>query len=193
MGKYIHRLLLLSAFVLILAACGEKVETNMESEVADFEFTNQDGDSFSNEDLEGKWWVADFIFTNCETVCIPMTSNMVKLQQELDEESIDNVELVSFSIEPDRDTPEVLSEYAEEYDADLSNWTFLTGYDFDTIQDLSIKSFSNMVEAAPEGEDQISHGSYFFLVNPDGEIIKNYSGTEADEMNQIASDIKNLQ
>src|SRR5699024_11930906 len=92
-----------------------------ESEVADFEFTDQDGESFSNEDLEGKWWVADFIFTNCETVCIPMTSNMVNLQQELEEKNIDNVELVSFSVEPDRDTPEVLTEYAEEYGADLSN------------------------------------------------------------------------
>jgi len=193
MMKHIHRLLLLSAFVLILAACGEKVETNMESEVADFEFTDQDGEPFSNEDLEGKWWVADFIFTNCETVCIPMTSNMVNLQQELEEENIDNVELVSFSVEPDRDTPEVLTEYAEEYGADLSNWTFLTGYDFDTIQDLSIKSFSNMVEAAPEGEDQITHGAYFFLVNPDGEIIKNYSGIESEDMEQIASDLKNLQ
>src|SRR5699024_6846347 len=128
------------------------------------------GEPFSNEDPEGKWRVADFIFTNCETVCIPMTRNMVNLHQELEEEDIDDVELVSFSVEPDRDTPEVLTEYAEEYGADLSNWTFLTGYDFDTIQDLSIKSFSNMVEAAHEGEDQMTQGAYFLLVNPDGEI-----------------------
>src|SRR5699024_3886855 len=121
MMKHIHRLLLLSAFVLILAACGEKVETNMESEVADFEFTDQDGEPVSNDDLEGKWWVADFIFTHCETVCIPMMSNMVNLQHELEEEDVDNVDLVSFCVEPDRDTPEVLKEYAEEYGADLSN------------------------------------------------------------------------
>src|SRR5699024_9588193 len=109
MMKHIHRILLLSAFVLIFAACGEKVETYMKSQVADFVFTDQDGEPFSNEDLGGKWCVADFIFTNCETVCIPMTSNMVNLQQELEEENIDNVELVSFSVEPDRDTPEVLT------------------------------------------------------------------------------------
>lgn len=191
MKKYILTFVLLTT--LVLAACGNKVETNMEAKVADFEFTTQDGDTLSNEDLQGKWWVADFIFTNCETVCIPMTSNMVKLQEKLNEDKIDNVELVSFSVEPDRDTPEVLTEYANEYGADLSNWTFLTGYDFDEITDLSVKSFKNMLAAAPEGEDQITHGAYFFLVNPDGEIIKNYSGMEASEMDQIAEDIKNLQ
>src|SRR5690625_7609028 len=111
-----------------------------------------------------------------------MTSNMVNLQQELEEENIDNVELVSFSVEPDRDTPEVLTEYAEEYGADLSNWTFLTGYDFDTIKELSIHRFKNIVEAAPEGEDQLTHGSYFFLVNPDREGLTTYRGVEIDEV-----------
>lgn len=191
MKKYLH-IGLLVCIAFILSACSDDIEPTMESTVADFEFTTQDGDTLSNEDLEGKWWVADFIFTNCETVCIPMTTNMVTVQEKLDEEGIDDVEIVSFSIEPDRDTPEVLTEYAEDYGADLSNWTFLTGYDFETIQDLSIKSFKNMVEAAPEGDDQIMHGTYFFLVNPEGEIIKNYVGTESDDIDLLVEDIKNV-
>jgi len=193
MKKYMH-MLLFALMTIVLTACGgEEVETNMDAPVADFEFTTQDGDTLSNDDLAGKWWIADFIFTNCETVCLPMTSNMAKLQTKLAEEDLDDVQLVSFSVEPDRDTPEVLTEYAEEYGADLSNWTFLTGYDFDTIKELSIHSFKNIVEAAPEGDDQITHGSYFFLVNPDGEVIKNYRGVETDEMDQIVKDVKNLQ
>jgi len=192
MKKYIHILTL--SFVLVLAACGgEKVETNMESTVPDFEYTTQDGDTLSNEDLQGKYWVADFIFTNCTTVCLPMTSNMAILQEKLDEANLDNTHLVSFSVEPDRDTPEVLTEYADEYGADLTNWSFLTGYDFETIKELSIKSFKNIVEAAPEGEDQVTHGTHFFLVSPEGEIIKNYSGVETEQMDQIVADIENLQ
>lgn len=192
MKKYIHILTL--SFVFVLAACGgEKVETNMESTVPDFEYTTQDGDTLSNEDLQGKYWVADFIFTNCTTVCLPMTSNMAILQEKLDEANLDNTHLVSFSVEPDRDTPEVLTEYADEYGADLTNWSFLTGYDFETIKELSIKSFKSIVEAAPDGEDQVTHGTHFFLVSPEGEIIKNYSGVETEQMDQIVADIENLQ
>src|SRR5690625_7542927 len=96
-------------------------------------------ESLSLEDLNGSWWVADFVFTNCTTVCLPMSTNMSALQDKLAEENID-VQLVSFSVDPDYDQPEVLREYAEDYEADLSNWTFLTGYDFQTIRELSIKS-----------------------------------------------------
>lgn len=180
--------------VLTLAACGgNKVETTMNEPVEDFEATTQDGDTLTRDDLKGQWWVADFIFTNCTTVCLPMTSNMKKLQDKLEEAGVENYHLVSFSVDPERDTPEVLKQYAEDYDADLSNWTFLTGYEFDYIKDLAVNSFKNLVAAPAEGDDQIMHGSYFFLVNPDGEVIKNYSGTEADEMDQIVEDLKNLQ
>lgn len=180
--------------VLTLAACGgNKVETTMNEPVEDFEATTQDGDTLTRDDLKGQWWVADFIFTNCTTVCLPMTSNMKKLQDKLEEAGVENYHLVSFSVDPERDSPEVLKQYAEDYGADLSNWTFLTGYEFDYIKDLAVNSFKNLVAAPAEGDDQIMHGSYFFLVNPDGEVIKNYSGTEADEMDQIVEDLKNLQ
>lgn len=180
--------------VLTLAACGgNKVETTMNEPVEDFEATTQDGDTLTRDDLKGQWWVADFIFTNCTTVCLPMTSNMKKLQDKLEEAGVENYHLVSFSVDPERDTPEVLKQYAKDYDADLSNWTFLTGYEFDYIKDLAVNSFKNLVAAPAEGDDQIMHGSYFFLVNPDGEVIKNYSGIEADEMDQIVEDLKNLQ
>lgn len=180
--------------VLTLAACGgNKVETTMNEPVEDFEATTQDGDTLTRDDLKGQWWVADFIFTNCTTVCLPMTSNRKKLQDKLEEAGVENYHLVSFSVDPERDTPEVLKQYAKDYDADLSNWTFLTGYEFDYIKDLAVNSFKNLVAAPAEGDDQIMHGSYFFLVNPDGEVIKNYSGTEADEMDQIVEDLKNLQ
>src|SRR5699024_6709829 len=157
--------------LMILAACGgENIETTMSENVDDFEFTTQDNESFGLDDLKGTYWVADFVFTNCTTVCLPMTSNMAYLQSLINEEGLDT-QLVSFSVDPDYDSPEVLTEYAEDNGADLDNWTFLTGYDFQTIKELSIKTFKNMVQEPPEGSDQVTHGTSFFLVNPEGKVI----------------------
>lgn len=187
---FIKGLALSSILVLALSACGgSNIETTMSEKVADFEFTTQDNETLSLDDLQGTYWVADFVFTNCTTVCLPMTSNMSYLQDMINEENLD-VQLVSFSVDPDYDTPEVLKEYAEEYDADLDNWTFLTGYDFQTIKELSIKSFKNMVQEPPEGSDQVTHGTSFFLVDPEGKVIKNYNGTQKNSMDDILEDLK---
>ncbi|MCG5104209.1 SCO family protein [Oceanobacillus sp. APA_J-5(13-2)] len=175
--------------VVLLAACGEEIEPNMEGEVADFSFTTQANETLSLDDLRGEWWIADFIFTNCTTVCLPMTTNMADLQSKLKEEDLD-VQLVSFSVDPDYDSPEVLIEYAKEYDADFNNWSFLTGYDFETIKELSMNSFRSVVEQAAPGDDQVTHGTSFFLVNPDGEIIKRYSGVDNNEMDLIVEDLR---
>lgn len=185
-------LVLALGLILFLVACGEKeIETNMSEEVKPFEFTTQDNETLSLKDLEGKWWVADFVFTNCTSVCLPMTSNMSQLQDKLKEEDID-AQLVSFSVDPAYDSPEVLKEYAETYDADLTNWSFLTGYDFQTIKELSIKSFKSLlVEAAP-GSDQVTHGTSFFLVNPEGEIINKYNGMDTKAMDLIVKDLKTV-
>jgi len=182
-----------SILMLTLAACGgSQIETNMSEEISDFEFTTQDNETFGLDDLKGKYWVADFVFTNCTTVCLPMTTNMSYLQDQINEEGLEDIELVSFSVDPDYDTPEVLKEYSEDYEADLSNWTFLTGYDFDTIKELSIKSFKNMVQEAPEGTDQVTHGTSFFLVDPDGKVIKAYQGTDKENMDDILADLKEV-
>ncbi|WP_138417344.1 SCO family protein [Aquibacillus sediminis] len=191
MKKRCFLLFLFVASVVLLAGCGD-IETNMSRDVQDFEFTTQDNETLALEDLEGEWWIADFIFTNCTTICLPMTSNMSKLQDRLNEEDLD-AQLVSFSVDPDYDTPEVLTEYAEDYQADLSNWTFLTGYDFETIKELSIKSFQSWLEEAPEGSDQVTHGTKFFLVNPEGKAIKFYDGTQSDEIETIIEDLKKVQ
>ncbi len=76
--------------VIFLSACGDKlpIETDMSEDVADFSFTNQHNETVKLDDLSGKWWLADFVFTNCKTVCLPMTSNMSKLQDDLSKEDI---------------------------------------------------------------------------------------------------------
>lgn len=197
--KYI-RLAIVVLAVFLITACSNNAEQNQSTSqpsepdnVGEFEAIDHNGEAFNVKDLQGQWWVADFIFTNCTTVCLPMTANMKSLQDKLDSEGLENVKLVSFSVDPDRDTPEVLTEYAAEYGADLERWTFVTGYDFETIREYAIGTFKNLVEAPPEGSDQVTHGTYFFLVDPEGNIVKNYSGTKAEEMEQIVADIKELQ
>lgn len=183
---------ILAALLLLLTACGGyNIETNMSRDVEAFEFTTQDNVTLSHEDLEGEWWIADMIFTNCTTVCLPMTSNMSLLQDKIKEENLD-VQLVSFSVDPDYDTPEVLREYAEEYDADLDNWTFLTGYDFETIKEISIKTFQAPLIEPPEGDDQVTHGTSFYLVSPEGEVLKKYNGVQSDETDVIMGDLRRV-
>jgi len=176
---------------LFLIACGQGIEPNMSRDVNDFSFTAQDGTKRSLQDLKGKWWIADFIFTNCKTVCLPMTANMAKLQDEANKQNLP-VEFISFSVDPAFDTPEILKAYGETYEADFSNWSFLTGYDFETIKELSVKSFASLLDAPPQGSDQVTHGTSFFLVNPEGKVIKRYSGVEAKEMNIILEDLKKI-
>lgn len=186
--------ILLFVLIIFLVACegnyGE-IKPNMSETVADFSFTTQDNGTLSLDNLKGQWWIADFIFTNCTTVCLPMTNNKSILQKKLQDNNLE-VQLVSFSVDPDFDSPEVLKEYAEQYGLDFSNWSFLTGYDFQTIKELSIKSFRSLVQAPGRGTDQVTHGTSFMLITPEGKYIKSYNGLDAKEMDLIVEDLKKV-
>lgn len=182
-------LLLLS--IVLLAACGKTIPDAKNWPVDDFTFTDQNGQSFGLSDLKGKVWVADFIFTNCETVCPPMTANMAKLQDMVKEEGLD-VEFVSFSVDPEVDTPEKLKEYAKKFNADLSNWHFLTGYSQEEIETFARKNFKAIVQKPKQG-DQVIHGTDFYLVDQQGKIVKYYSGISNVPYEEIIKHIKALQ
>jgi cytochrome oxidase Cu insertion factor (SCO1/SenC/PrrC family) len=92
-------------------------------EIPPFELLNQQGHKFDRSALEGHVWVADFIFTNCEGPCPRMTSRMHAIQKATGA----GIKLVSFSVDPQRDTPQALAEYGKKFAADDARWTFLTG------------------------------------------------------------------
>ncbi|MEC5426015.1 SCO family protein [Virgibacillus sp. C22-A2] len=186
--KLVLPLLLL---LIILAACGDDYEGDFSYPIQDFSFTNQDGDTVSKSDLDGEFWVANFIFTNCDTVCPPMTSNMARLQNQLDEAGLDSVQLISFSVDPENDTPEALKEFAESRKASFHNWNFLTGYEFEEIKEFSIKSFKSPLEKVADS-DQMMHGVSFFVISPEGNAITRYTGTQPAEMERIVQDIKEM-
>jgi protein SCO1/2 len=178
---------------MIVNACSQQEIPNAKNwKVNDFTFTDQNENNLSKGDLEGKVWIADFIFTNCNTVCLPMTSNMKKLQDKISEEGLEDVQIVSFSVDPEFDNPAVLKKYGESFQADFDNWSFLTGYDQETIESLAKDSFKLLVSKPAEG-DQVIHGTSFSLVNQDGIVVQQYSGLEDIPFDDIIKHIKILQ
>ena len=153
--------------------------------VPDFNLTNQLGEPLALSDMVGKIWVADFIFTNCPTICPAMTSEMARLQSEFVAEP---VYFVSFSVDPERDTSEVLSRYAKEYGADDRRWHFLTG-EKEGIYELAKDGFSL---AAGHNGSEILHSTRFVLVTADGHIYGRYDSRSKPAMLRLRRDVNTL-
>lgn len=182
-----------SMALFVLTACSSNEIPNAKNwKIEEFNFVDQEGKNFSKEDLKGKVWVADFIFTSCDDVCLPMTSNMSKLQKMLKDEGILDVELVSFSVDPAVDTPDVLKKFGDQFHVDYSNWHFLTGYKQKEIEHFATKNFKTFV-IKPENADQVTHGTDFFLVDQNGKIIQYYTGLQDIPFEDIIQHIKILQ
>jgi len=185
-------LVLVGIIVLLLTACSEEtIENEKNWPVESFEYTDQNGDAFSSNELKGKIWIADFIFTNCKTVCPPMTMNMKTLREKIKDEGIEDIHFVSFTVDPENDTPEVLKEYALKFTEDLTNWHFVTGYVQEHIEQFAKDNFKSHVQK-PMSDDQVIHASDFFLVDQNGVIRKYYSGLNDIPFDEIINDIKIL-
>ena len=179
--------------VILLSACGNgQIKDAKNWPIADFTFTDQDNKALGLADLKGKVWVADFIYTSCPDICLPMTFNMTKLQDLAKKENIENIEFISFSVDPEVDTPEVLTKYAQNFDIDFNNWHFLTGYKQEEIEKFAMTNFKTIVKK-PQNDPNVIHQSYFYLVNQEGKIVKLYSGLEDIPYDEIIQDIKTLQ
>ncbi|MGN7386557.1 SCO family protein [Sporosarcina sp. SAFN-015] len=179
--------------MLLLSACSMGgFKADHKYKIDPFEFTNQHHEQVSLDDLKGTVWIAQFVFTNCETVCLPMMANMADLQQMLHDEGVEDYKIVSFSVDPKIDTPETLQEYLDTFDpVDQSKWEMLTGYSQETIENLAIGSFKTFVSKTP-GVDQVTHGTAFSLINKDGVSVKTYNGAEDVPYEDIIKDMKAL-
>lgn len=153
--------------------------------VPDFRLTDQQGRLLALSDMVGKIWVADFIFTNCLTICPAMTQEMARLQSEF---VADPIYFVSFSVDPERDTSEVLARYAAEYGADARRWHFLTG-EKERIYELAKDGFSL---AAGHNGSEILHSTRFVLVASDGRIYGRYDSRSQPAMLRLRRDVNTL-
>lgn len=165
-------LIIMGIVLAVAAGCGNSgIKDAKNYPIEDFTFTSHEGKEFGTKDLEGKVWVADFVFTNCADVCPPMTANMAKLQEKVKEEGLENVEFVSFSVDPTVDSPQVLKEFGEKFHVELENWNFLTGYSQEDIEKFALENFKTLVKKPQEG-DQVIHGTDFYLVDQNGTMVK---------------------
>jgi len=152
---------------------------------AEFALVDQDGKPFGHQDLKGKPYVAAFVFTQCASTCPRMTAQMAEMQKDLPPE----VQLVSFSVDPKRDTPEVLKRYAATYKADESRWRFLTG-ERDAIVNVAKGMMVDVKEQ--EGDHAILHSERLFLVDGENRVRKLYHSRDADAAKELIADAKYL-
>ena len=152
--------------------------------VPDFEFTDSNGETITSEDMEGKVWVADFIFTTCTMACPIMPGNMNLIHKSFKDDN--NVRIISISVYPEYDTPEVLKEYASRYNANTDRWHFLTGPE-ELVKNIIKTGFK-----IGDYEDIIFHSEKFALVDVRGNIRGYYSGMETEDMSKLKKDIKRL-
>ncbi|TYS91289.1 SCO family protein [Rossellomorea aquimaris] len=192
MSKTKPFLVVMTIIGILLAGCSNSnFQAETDYEVKEFSYTNQNNQEVGLNDLKGQVWIADFIFTNCETVCPPMTFNLSKLQEKLKKEGVEDYKIVSFSVDPENDTPDALKEYISNFEADTSKWELLTGYEFDEVKDLAEHSFRSIVADDPKS-DQMIHGTSFYLVNQKGTVVKTYSGNSDVPYDEIVQDMKTL-
>jgi protein SCO1 len=156
--------------------------------VPEFRLTNQNGQPFGSSELKGKIWVADFIFTSCPGPCPLISSRMAEMQRPLKDS---DVHLVSLTVDPETDTPEVLREYAERLHAEPGRWDFLTGA-VDTIYGLARDGFKLAVS---DGADELGrpvHSTRAVLVDRRGTIRGYYDMTAADGVTTLLADTSHL-
>jgi protein SCO1/2 len=161
--------------------------------VGAFALTDQQGHAVTPETMRGKVWAAAFMFTRCPTVCPRITRRMRDLQQAAAKDDV-KLELVSFSVDPEHDTPQVLRAYAEQNGVDQKTWRFLTG-ELEVVRRTSEQGFKLALDGkATEGAEHFGlfHGSHLVLVDGAGNIRGYYRTSEDEQMRQLLEDAKSL-
>jgi protein SCO1/2 len=185
-------LLLLTASLATLS-CRKKPALEVLGQLASFELTRENGERFGSKELAGKTWVAAFMFTRCPTICPRITQRMREVQSAAQTRQIP-LTLVSFSVDPEYDTPEVLTRYAAAQKVDLANWRFLTG-DYALIQKTAEQGFKLALEGRADAAAEhygISHGSHLVLVDGQARIRGYYRSSDDEEMARLVEDAARL-
>jgi protein SCO1/2 len=162
--------------------------------VPQFSLIERSGRRIMLSDLKGKVWILNFIYTNCPDTCPVQSAQMRQIQDDFQNEK--DLRLVSITVDPERDTPEVLSEYAKRFSADPARWFFLTG-EKETIYKFAQDGFRlGAVELPDEKRPQSgathTHSPRFVLVDRDAQIRGYYVSTDPDAMKRLHRDLRIL-
>ena len=161
--------------------------------VGNFSFLNQEGETITQTEVEGKVYVAEYFFTTCGTICPKMNKQMRRIQFEF--AANDDVRLMSFTVDPDVDTVAQMKRYSDDHGAKIGQWHFLTGSK-EALYALARKSFFVLKPAEAKnlgdvGSDFI-HTNNFVLVDQKGRIRGYYDGTSKTEVDELMLDIQRL-
>ena len=157
--------------------------------IPDFTFINQDGVSMGRADMQGKITIVDFFFTSCPSICPVMSSEMERVQDMFRDEP--QVQIMSISIDPEYDSPEVLKEYANKHQAKSGKWNFLSGPVDQTYQ-LAKCGFIIPTINGNGVPDDFVHSDKFVLVDDLGRIRGYYSGTNREDVDLLMLETKVL-
>ena len=160
-------------------------------QIPDWSFENQNSQIISSEQLDNKIKLVDFFFTSCPTICPRMTLNMHKIQSTLKKNCLTDIELLSFTVDPIKDSSEKLLEYANTYNVDSTNWNMLTG-DQSSIYDLGVNGF-----LVPNQEDALAPGGFLhseklILIDQFNRIRGYYDGTDSLNIPIVVQHIQSL-
>lgn len=155
-----------------------------------FSLIDENNNIFDNNMLEGKYYVADFFFTTCPSICIDMSAQLKRVQHAY-KNSTDFL-IVSHTVQPEIDSAKVLKEYALLHDAIPGKWVFLTG-NKKTIYDLARKSYFAATSSGDGGVNDFIHTENFVLVDKQKRIRGFYDGTSTEEVDKLIGDIEILE
>ena len=156
--------------------------------VADFALTERSERSVTLADLKGKVWVADFFYSTCPGPCPMLSSRLSEVQKQIGAD--DRVRLVSISTDPEKDTPAVLRQYAQRFEAS-ERWLFLTGSKA-AIRELALTGFKLPFAETPDGPEPIIHSTRLILVDQSGMIRGFYEGAGSEKPDQLIRDLRRL-
>lgn len=157
--------------------------------VPDFTLTERSGRSIQKSDLLGGFWVANFIFTRCATSCPVTVMEFTRLQTELPKE----VRLVSFSVDPEYDTPAVLADYADKHGASNDRWLFVTGEKTSMYRYIREGFHLSVEENSTERPGfEVTHSPRFALVDPKGRVRGYYDSSDSEDLARLRADIERL-
>ncbi|MBK8912638.1 MAG: SCO family protein [Chlorobi bacterium] len=154
--------------------------------VPNLSLTERSGQQLSLDELKGEVWVANFIFTRCEGSCLAMSTKMQELQNAL--QQVEGVRLVSFTVDPENDTPEKLTSFAEKYQADGRKWLFLRGSE-SAIQQMAKETFKLPFMDGTDPKEPIIHSSRFVLMDQQMHIRGYYGNNDPDVLKKLIADI----
>lgn len=154
-----------------------------------FNFIDQQQNKVSEQWLDNKITVVDFIFTNCPTLCVDMSAQMQRVQQAFRGDR--TLQLLSFTVDPERDSPEVLQAYARQLGAQTDNWRFVTG-DKTSLYETARCGFLLPVQPGHGGADDFIHSNKLVLVDGERRIRGYYEGDDQEDVDRLVQEIKLL-